>query len=167
MDATPEEWRPIVGYEGVYAISDQGRVRSVDRVKRTGRHIRGRVLKPWLSSPRPYPCVTLGHSDKRYIHTLVLETFKCPRPSGMEVLHANDDPADNRLGNLRWDCRGENIRDRVRNGTHNHASKTHCKRGHDLADAYIKANGARQCRQCRRDYRQVLREGFELSLTRT
>jgi NUMOD4 motif/HNH endonuclease len=151
VDATPEEWRPVVGYEGSYEVSNRGRVRSLDGFTQHGHRMKGRVLKPWLTSPRPYPCITLGHKDKRYIHKLVLESFVGPCPPGMEVLHENDDPSDNRLENLRWDCRSENIRDRVRLGTHNNAKKTHCKRGHDLAGAYIKADGARQCRQCLRE----------------
>ena len=49
----PEEWRPVVGYEGLYEVSDHGRVRSLDRdcvYRRAGRawraRYRGKILKP-------------------------------------------------------------------------------------------------------------------------
>ena len=46
-----EEWRPVSGYEGAYEVSDQGRVRSVDRVDSAGRRLRGRVLS---AHPKPF-----------------------------------------------------------------------------------------------------------------
>lgn len=152
MNATHEEWRPVPGYEGSYEVSNLGRVKSLARLGKNGQSIRERLLKPQPGTPRPYPYVTLGHSDKRRIHRLVLEAFVGPCPPGTEVLHANDDPTDNRLENLRWDLRSENIRDRVRNGTHNHASNTHCKRGHEFTpvNTYITTTGSRQCRECQR-----------------
>jgi hypothetical protein len=148
------EWQPVVSYEGRYEVSDDGRVRSLDCVvpnRYSGRPVKGRELKPWAKPPGGYLMVNLGHSDKRTIHRLVLEAFVGPCPIGQEALHANDIATDNRRENLRWGTRSENKIDAVRNGRHNHANKTHCKRGHDLAKAYIKANGGRQCRQCMRD----------------
>ena len=152
MDATPEEWRAIVGYEGRYEVSDQGRVRSLDRVDSRGCKRKGNILRLQPGKPRPYPYVTLGHSDRRRVHRLVIEAFVGPCPPGTEVLHANDDPSDNRLSNLRYDTRSANILDRVRNGTHNHANKTHCKRGHQFTavNTYITTAGGRQCRECLR-----------------
>src|SRR5262245_50618733 len=50
------------------------------------------------------------------VHRLVLLAFVGPCPGGMECCHANDDRQDNRLSNLRWDTRGNNISDAIRNG---------------------------------------------------
>lgn len=54
-----------------------------------------------------------------FVHVLVLEVFVGPCPSGMEGCHANGDPSDNRLVNLRWDTHSANMRDAMRHGTHN------------------------------------------------
>ena len=74
---TKEVWRPVVGYEDLYAVSDLGRVRSFDRIDSLGRLRRGRILRD-----RPhnhgYVRVALcrdGVEDTRYIHRLVAEAF--------------------------------------------------------------------------------------------
>lgn len=54
---------------------------------------------------------------KAAVHHLVLETFVGPRRNGMECRHLNGDPADNRLCNLAWGTREENVRDAIRHGT--------------------------------------------------
>lgn len=51
-----------------------------------------------------------------FVHHLVLETFVGLRPEGTETCHHDDDPANNKLANLRWDNRQSNIDDRARNG---------------------------------------------------
>jgi hypothetical protein len=61
--------------------------------------------------------VVLGRRNTRMVHTLVLEAFVGPRPPGKEACHGNGQPGDNRLSNLRWGTRSENIADAVRHGT--------------------------------------------------
>ena len=117
-----EEWRDIPGYEGRYQVSDLGRVRSVDhhvrRVDRAGKEgtrlVRGRILRPAVhGSPRNdsgHLMVMLGRKNNKDVHTLVLRAFVGPPPSGHEALHNNHTPADNRLSNLRWGTRSENLK---------------------------------------------------------
>jgi hypothetical protein len=52
----------------------------------------------------------------RTVHQLVLEAFVGPKPEGFECCHADDDPTNNRLENLRWDTQCANAADRIRNG---------------------------------------------------
>ena len=91
----------------------------------------------------------------------VLEAFVGPCPPGLEACHGNDVADDNRLENLRWDTRTENQLDRVRNGIHPGANKTHCKRGHEYTPENTmiqrKANGntGRVCRECDRARRRA------------
>jgi hypothetical protein len=61
--------------------------------------------------------VALGRGNSQCVHKLVLLAFVGPNPPKYECLHANGDPADNRLVNLRWGTRSENIQDAVRHGT--------------------------------------------------
>jgi hypothetical protein len=115
-----ETWLPVVGYEGSYVVSNQGQVRSLDRLDIRGRFWAGQILKRTINIVG-YPMVTLwkaGQGNTIGIHVLMLEAFVGPRPPGMWGLHANDVKHDNRIENLRWDTPSENMYDRVRNGIH-------------------------------------------------
>ena len=119
-----ETWRPVVGYEGFYEVSDLGKVRSVDRVfvradgQRQGR--RGRVLVPVLAGRTlSYESITLRHGRRRAVHVLVCEAFHGPRPTPEhEVAHWDGDSRNNRAANLRWATRAENSEDAQRHGTY-------------------------------------------------
>ncbi|WP_353057975.1 NUMOD4 motif-containing HNH endonuclease [Propionimicrobium sp. PCR01-08-3] len=114
-----ELWLPVVEYEGLYEVSDLGRVRSLDRVTKQGAKKVGRVLKPHKSGHSTHQQVHLcrdGTSKSRKVHQLVLEAFVGPRPDGCMALHYNDVKTDNRLVNLRWGTCQENRQDAIRNG---------------------------------------------------
>lgn len=149
-----EIWKPIPGYEGRYEVSNQGRVRSLDRTVpgKDGRvtFFKGRELQPWVSNGG-HLVVGLGRNRREYVHRLVLFAFVGPCPAGMEACHINDCPADNRVVNLRWDTRSENGLDRRRNGINTIANKTHCKHGHEFTpeNTHIRPNGSRLCKACR------------------
>lgn len=157
IQPTTEQWRPIVGYEGHYEVSDHGRVRSIDRVVNTAvgpQRWKGKVLKPVLK-PAGYPYVTLGNKDRRYVHHLVLETFVGPRPEGNYGRHLDDDPANNCVGNLAWGTPSENSYDKVANGNDHYAKRDRCTNGHAFTEDNIYRRaaypGTRYCRQCMRD----------------
>lgn len=121
-----ERWKPVVGYEGLYVVSDKGRVRSVDRtIERFSKHgktythrLRGRLK---TATPRcGYPSVGLHDGDggrTRPVHRLVLEAFVGPCPPGMECCHFDGDRSNAHLENLRWDTRFANEDDRARHAT--------------------------------------------------
>ena len=171
---TPEQWRPIPGYEGLYEVSDHGRVKSLGRV--TGgpygskRRVPPRILKPGMKR-HGHLFVNLYNAEgktNRTVHTLVAEAFIGPRPAKMYVCHWNDIPDDNRLENLRYATPRENGRDMVRNGNSNTANKTRCPRGHEYtgANLYVKSGGGRRCRACTRahgvvEFRPELRPQFD------
>lgn len=158
--AIDERWLPVVGYEGAYEVSDQGRVRSLDRwlaYRHTRRLHRGRVLSPGRRSSG-HLVVSLHKktaSRSHYVHQLVLRAFAGPRPSGQEVRHLDGVPTNNRLGNLVYGTRTENKYDEVRHGVHGQASKTHCPKGHayDELNTYSPPSRptARNCRTCQRE----------------
>jgi hypothetical protein len=157
-----EQWLPVAGWEGAYEVSDQGRVRSLERTVLRRGHGGKRRVPAKLLTPSPNDkgtmAVGLGNgtrkTTRRQVGRLVLETFVGPCPPGLECCHANDNPADNRLINLRWDTRSANQVDRVHNGNHYNSNKTHCIHGHEFtpenARIVTRANGRtrRQCRAC-------------------
>lgn len=118
-----EKWLPVAGFEGSYEVSDAGQVRSVDRLRRSGRGglkmRRGRVLCQ-SDNGNGYLTVNLsrdGRSRSHYVHRLVLMAFIGPCPNGMECCHRNSVRGDNSLNNLRWGTRAENSFDSVKRGT--------------------------------------------------
>jgi hypothetical protein len=146
-------WLPIPGYEDRYEVSDDGQVRALPGPGR-GRSRQMRVMKTPKGS-RGYLQVELwrgdGHGSRRKVHNLMLEAFVGPRPDGAFGLHADDDPDNNTLSNLRWGTPSQNILDIVRNGNHNNARKTHCKWGHPFeGDNLRRAGNKRVCRSCKR-----------------
>lgn len=112
-EVVKEIWKPVVGFEGLYEVSSQGRVRNAI----------GRVLKPrWLTntSGNRYARQNLcraGVVKDHYIHALMLEAFVGPRPPGFEAAHLDGDSMRNVLSNLQWKSAQGNADDRVRHGT--------------------------------------------------
>ena len=157
----PEQWRPVVGFEGYYDVSDSGRVRSLPREVRNGRGTMvagGRILCP---SPDAQGRLVVrlsvaSHPTTRLVHRLVLESFVGLRPDGTEACHSDGNPGNNRLDNLRWDTHESNMADMRRHGTNRNAQKTRCKLGHPLEAPNLKpaqaARGGRSCLACAREY---------------
>lgn len=153
-----EEWRPIPGYEGIYEVSDTGRVRSVDRYVPPGAGVTPRFRRGGMRAPRSdakgykyVPLYSAGQVKSWQVHRLVLLAFVGPPPEeGRYALHNNGVSSDNRLCNLRWGSPSANILDSVAHGTHFNGSKTHCKRGHEFTPENTRRNrgGGRACRQC-------------------
>jgi hypothetical protein len=119
---TDEHWRPVVGYEGKYSVSDLGRVRSEPKTwtVRGKPHTQGGRILPQTSGGRLGKYLRVHLHDKLretgkhrclYVHALVLAAFVGPRPDGAEILHGDGGPADNRLRNLRYGSHEENLDD--------------------------------------------------------
>lgn len=147
-----ETWRAVPGWESTHIVSDLGRVATLDRVDAAGRRRPGRILRPGAHNATGHLRVRLQHlfrSEAFGVHRLVLLAFVGPCPPGMQALHENDVPDDNRLVNLRWGTPQENVADAFRNGRRVEA--TECAQGHPLSGAnlYAYSNGRRECRACR------------------
>lgn len=139
-----EEWRDVVGYEGIYQVSNLGNFRTVE-TKRV------RVLTEMKSG---YLAVTGFNSGKRVlfrVHRLVCRAFNGPAPEGKPlVLHTDGDQKNNRADNLRWGNASENVQDTLKHGRNRQANKTHCLRGHpfDEENTKLDPRGGRLCRKC-------------------
>lgn len=151
-----EEWRTLPGYEGIYEVSDLGQIKSVARivVRSDGKSRRQpeRILSQFTDR-KGYQIVCLsshGQSRMFRVHRAVLLAFVGLPADDEEGCHGNGNPSDNRLVNLRWGTRSENVRDAVRHGTHSEVAKTHCPAGHRLSEPNLlpSALPKRRCRQC-------------------
>jgi len=151
-----ETWRPIPGYEGIYSVSNQGSVKSLDRITDRGHRRKGKILTS-ITMKNGYHIVTLWRNGKQksaLVHRLVLFAFVGPQPEGMESRHKNGDKNNNSLSNLSWGTASENNLDIVVHGNHIHASKEHCPQGHpyDEENTYwYPGKPHRACRECRRE----------------
>lgn len=135
-----ENWKPVVGHERRFEVSDQGSVRAVfDR------------------GPEE---LVQGHSDKYRrvsldgkaysVHRLVAEAF-LPNPSGLPVVrHLDDVGTNNSLENLAWGTYSDNTQDMLRLGNHAKQKLTHCPEGHSYSgeNLIVRSNGDRYCRKC-------------------
>lgn len=118
-----ECWRAVVGYEGLYEVSDLGNVKSLDRVvvdsAGRNRRFKGQALKPSLrrrDSRRSVNLKSAGVGSKRTIASLVCEAFIGPRPCGMYVLHREDDLSNDWLSQLYYGTPKQNSEDCARTG---------------------------------------------------
>ena len=94
-----EEWRGIPGFETIYQISSEGRVKNAY----------GRFLKP-ETTRNGYQRVRLIDGKKHLLHRLVAQTY-IPNPENKEVVnHKNGIKTDNRVENLEWNTWSENVK---------------------------------------------------------
>ena len=126
-----EVWKDVKGFEGLYQVSNFGRVKSLDKVIKnqyninTGtftneRIIHGKILTPHYSNGTGYYQVTLSgqkHKTKQAnIHKLVAEAF-LPNPDKLPVInHIDENKLNNNVNNLEWCTQKHNI---------NHSNKLH------------------------------------------
>lgn len=126
MKLVNEVWKDIKGFEGMYQVSNWGRVRSAERVvvtlKGITRLMKSKMLIPinnGKSGEENYVFIRLrkdGKDHKRYIHRLVAEAF-LPNPFNYpQVNHKDGNKRNNEVDNLEFSTASLNIQHAYDNG---------------------------------------------------
>ena len=115
--ANSEEWRPVVGYEGLYLVSESGVVKSLW----SGRGSRGHeYLLAQIPDSKGYFRVGLTNDELgqkwRRVHILVAQAFVGPRPAGLQLNHRDGNKTNNHWSNLEYVTASENSTHAVKMG---------------------------------------------------
>lgn len=117
-----EQWRFVPGTRNLYSVSNLGNVRSEDRIGFWGkqkRKYKGKPLNKQVCS-RGYYKFYFSYRGKVkgiFIHQAVMWAFVGPQKKGIEVRHINGDHTDNRLVNLTYGTKSDNMQDAIKHGT--------------------------------------------------
>lgn len=129
-----ENWKDVKGYEGIYMISSEGRLKSISRyvinnINGGKRFLPEKILSRKKVNSSGYINTNLNLMGKEthvYLHRLVAEHF-IPKIEGKNfVNHINGIKTDNRVENLEWCTEKENIQHSINTGLSK--LKTSCKR---------------------------------------
>jgi hypothetical protein len=127
-DSKDERWKPVSGFEGIYEVSQYGRVRSLDRkvecdyTDRWGNHVSeqfqpGKILSPRTNGTgyiqynlRRSTGLEDGQDELHTAHSLVMAHFGAPKPGdGYIINHIDGDRKNNYIDNLEWVKQYENM----------------------------------------------------------
>ena len=119
-----ETWKDVVGFEGYYKVSNNGKVKSVDR------YVDGKLNSKRFQKGKPMTiqkskkgyCVIVLHKNNQYyqkqVHRLVAESFIENTYNKEQVNHLDMNKDNNRADNLEWCTNLENMRHSYSNGNH-------------------------------------------------
>ena len=148
-----EIWKSVYGYDGLYIVSNTGRIKSVARIVERSRNgvlpVKERELSQCVDR-YGYKYVSLqkdGKRKPRTVHRIVLESFDYR--GGLQVNHKDGNKLNNNLLNLEWVTLKENIQHAQRMGLRQHYKRGVIKIENGIATHYasvkdaINANGTR------------------------
>lgn len=125
-----ETWKPFANTESQYLISNLGRVKSLDRYKKSKlgslSFLKGKILKPVLQKKTGYLIITIKYNGKVFVsllHRAVAKHFIVNEFNKPCVNHINSIKTDNRVENLEWCTYKENIAHSFNNGLQRNKQK--------------------------------------------
>jgi hypothetical protein len=126
----PTLFKDIKDYEGCYQVSNDGQIRSINRISSNGHKLKGRLLAQCYK--RGYngriDCLMVnlcknGVSKTIKVHRVVAVNFIGDEPNGHMVCHKDGDATNNKVGNLYYGTRKDNVDDASKHGTTPKGSK--------------------------------------------
>ena len=132
-----EVWKPVKGYEGLYEVSNIGRVKSLDKYVQNNsklQHRPERILKPGGKSYSVVALCKEGKISGKTVHRLVAEAF-IPNPENKpQIDHIDTNPKNNHVSNLRWVTRSENLLNPISHKRSSESTMGHPYWGRPLTD---------------------------------
>ena len=135
-----EIWKPVYGYDGLYIVSNTGRIKSISRnVERSHNGVlpvKERELSQYIDR-YGYFCVSLQKNKRRKtytVHRIMMESFDYR--SGLQVNHKDGNKGNNNLSNLEWVTPKENIQHAQRIGLRQHYKRRVLKIDNGIVTRY-------------------------------
>lgn len=117
-----EIWKDVIGYEGLYEVSNFGRIKSKERVVNNSkgkRIVKSKILSPFISNSGYYAIVlhkTRPVFKLNYIHRLVANAFLPNKNNLEQINHIDGNKLNNNVFNLEWCSRSDNIKHAIKIG---------------------------------------------------
>lgn len=125
IDLTKELWRDVVGYEGLYAVSSFGRIKSLERMTSNGARLLPEKILSQIRQKSGYMRVLLYRDGVRKfvpVHRVVAEAFIENKDNLPCIDHINAIRSDNRVDNLRWVTHKQNTQHMIEMGHYHNNS---------------------------------------------
>lgn len=113
-----EIWKSIKGYEGIYEVSNYGRIKSLSRITSNNRRLKEKIINGGYY-PNGYKLVCLrknGINKNHLIHRLVAEAFILNPNNYSVVNHLDGNKKNNHVSNLEWCTQSDNLKHAIEIG---------------------------------------------------
>lgn len=104
-----EIWKDIAGYEGKFKVSNFGRIYQLEHFDAIGHKIRGKIRSTKTKTHKYESFSPNGGKNRLYVHRVVAIAFLGDKSKYLEVNHKDGNTKNNKVDNLEWVTRKENI----------------------------------------------------------